>query len=75
MVFEYDDAIHQILLTCRTLRKGCYCISIFFAFSSGRAKSIRIRYVKKNLISQKHPDTCGRDLNLTPFDVLIEPNS
>ena len=46
-VFEYDDAIHHILLKGRMLRKGCCRISIFFGFSSGRAKSIRLRYVKK----------------------------
>ena len=47
VVFEYDDALHHILLTWRMLGKGCYCISIFFAFSSGRAKLIRKRYIKK----------------------------
>ena len=53
------------------LRKRFYRISIFFGFSSGQAKSIRIRYVKKNLTSQKYSDTCGRGLNLLLFDVLI----
>ena len=47
VVLEYDDTIHHILLTRRMLRKGCYRITIFSAFSSERAKSIRIRYVKK----------------------------
>ena len=45
------------------------------AFSSEWAKSIRIRYVKKKLSSQKYRDTCGRGLNLMLFDVLIGPNS
>ena len=44
--FEYDDVVHHMLLTWRMLRKGCYRIYIVLAFSCGRAKTIRIRYVR-----------------------------
>ena len=44
-VFECDDVIHHILLAWCMLHKRCYCISIVLAFSCGRAKTIRIRYV------------------------------
>ena len=45
-VFEYDDVTHHILLAWPMLRKGCYRIYIVLAFSCGRAKTIRIRYVR-----------------------------
>ena len=43
-VFECDDVIHHILLAWCMLHKRCY-ISSVLAFSCGRAKTIRIRYV------------------------------
>ena len=43
-VFECDDVIHHTLLAWCMLHKRCY-ISSVLAFSCGRAKTIRIRYV------------------------------
>ena len=64
-VFEFDDVINYILLTLRMLCEGCYRFYIAYsAFSCGRAKTIRIRYVwthkEKIFRFQKYPDTCGR---------------
>ena len=64
-VFEFDDVINYILQTLRMLCEGCYRFYIAYrAFSCGRAKTIRIRYVwthKEKIFSfQKYPDTCGR---------------
>ena len=52
VVFEYDDAIHHIPLTWRTFREGCYRISIFFAFSSGRVKWFEYATLKKSQFSK-----------------------
>ena len=46
-IFEYGEVIHhRELRELRMLRKGCYRISIVLAFSCGRTKTIRIRYVR-----------------------------
>ena len=67
----------SVLRAWRIFRKGFYRISFVSAFSSGRAKTIRIRYVwmrkfflengEKNLHFQKYPDTCGRGLSEWDF--------
>ena len=67
----------SVLRAWRIFRKGFYHIFFVSAFSSGRAKTIRIRYVwmhifflengEKNLHFQKYPDTCGRGLSEWDF--------
>ena len=67
----------SVLRAWRIFRKRFYRIFFVSAFSSGRAKTIRIRYVwmhifflengEKNLHFQKYPDTCGWGLSEWDF--------
>ena len=64
-VFEFDDVVNYYHYAC-SVRDAIVFTVAYRAFSCGRAKTIRIRYVwthkDKILRFQKYPDTCGRGL-------------